>query len=636
MAGTINAANVSIGFDASKLQIGVNTTRGEMNKLRAMINDSVSNTDKYNQKLDLLKKAYEAGAISADRFQAAQAALAQKMGIASAEIDKQAAATQRMSRFANMPGVGGRSGGGMASIVGALGGPTTLGLAGIAMAAKASLDLASGVEQAATAFEVLTGSAAKASQMVGDMRRLDAESPLAFTDLMQAGKTLLGYGMSAEQVMPTLEALGAVSMGDANKLQSLSLAMGQVTAAGRLTGQEVLQMVNAGFNPLQIISEQTGKSMSQLRDEMAEGKITVEMVTEALKAATSEGGRFAGMNEKLAGTTAGAMAKLKSSLQSVGMEIGNIFAPMVKFIAAWGAWELQRSAKTMRSVREFLADPDGMEKEMQRRRDLDAAYWRLMDPAERLRREEEQKRKELEAQQAAQDAITKKAKEELEARQNMPKSANQLQAEEAAGADFQSKVKQIEAEYRKMQLGREKFERAEFKNTMDNVMAIGSEEDKQIAKEAMRQYDSIKEYEAFQERKKKSEEATKKAEEDRKKLAGEVKAMEDRFADPRKRVQEAFREIERLKKGGLSDESVRKARMDAAEKAQSERDNGVAATIAPALQAGSAEAYKFLLQRNEGQNKILERQLMVAKELKELAKKQVEATKKIVPVSRAR
>ena len=77
-----------------------------------------------------------------------------------------------------------------------------------------------------------------------------------------------------------------------NKLSSLTLAFSQVQSTGRLMGQDLLQMIGQGFNPLQIISEKTGRSMADLKKDMENGAISADMVTEAFKIATSEGGRF--------------------------------------------------------------------------------------------------------------------------------------------------------------------------------------------------------------------------------------------------------------------------------------------------------------------------------------------------------
>jgi len=101
-----------------------------------------------------------------------------------------------------------------------------------------------------------------------------------------------------------------------------ALAFAQTPAAGRLMGQEVLQFVNAGFNPLQIISEKTGRSMKDLKKDMENGAISADMVSEAFKIATSQGGLFFGALEKGSQTTSGKFAKLKDSFDQLKVAFG--------------------------------------------------------------------------------------------------------------------------------------------------------------------------------------------------------------------------------------------------------------------------------------------------------------------------
>ena len=83
--------------------------------------------------------------------------------------------------------------------------------------------------------------------------------------------------------------LGAVALGNKEKLSSLALVFGQVSSAGRLTGQDLLQFINVGFNPLNYIAKRTGESMEELRDRMSRGAIGVEEVEQAFIDATSNG-----------------------------------------------------------------------------------------------------------------------------------------------------------------------------------------------------------------------------------------------------------------------------------------------------------------------------------------------------------
>jgi tape measure domain-containing protein len=227
-------------------------------------------------------------------------------------------ATQKMQTFSNNVGGIGK---GIASI-GLAGG-----LAGIA---TASVKLAADAETAAVQFEVLTGSAESANKILSEMRKLDQESPLGFTDFQQSAKTMLGFGVSANEASERMRQLSMISMGNADRMQQLSLAFSQTTAAGRLMGQEVLQFVNAGFNPLQQISKMTGESMAQLKKRMEEGGVSVQEVGMALDFATGKGGLFFGMNEKIAQTTAGQLAKLQSDFKMLGVELGNSLIPVLK------------------------------------------------------------------------------------------------------------------------------------------------------------------------------------------------------------------------------------------------------------------------------------------------------------------
>lgn len=81
-------------------------------------------------------------------------------------------------------------------------------------------------------------------------------------------------------------------------------------------------MINAGFNPLQIISEKTGKSIATLKDEMSKGAVSAEMVQQAFIDATSAGGKFYNMSENASKTINGQLSMMQDALDSVFNELG--------------------------------------------------------------------------------------------------------------------------------------------------------------------------------------------------------------------------------------------------------------------------------------------------------------------------
>lgn len=194
----------------------------------------------------------------------------------------------------------------------------------------AGFNFNSQMEQYKAGFTSLLGSAEKANQMVSNLQSMASKTPFELTDLAKASQTLLAFGTDAESIMPILKNIGDVSLGNKERFQALSLAFGQVQASGKLMGQDLLQMVNAGFNPLQEISRTTGKSMEDLRVEMSNGQITTEMVAQAFQSATAEGGRFAGAMETQSKTLAGQWSTIKDNF---GQLSGKILEPLYNFIA---------------------------------------------------------------------------------------------------------------------------------------------------------------------------------------------------------------------------------------------------------------------------------------------------------------
>ena len=182
-------------------------------------------------------------------------------------------------------------------------------------------------------FATLLGSEEKATRLFSEIREFEVKTPMTLEPLAKGAQTLLGFGVAAEKVMPILRQIGDISMGNAERFQSLILAFAQASANGKLMGQDLLQMVNAGFNPLSIISERTGKSIAVLRDEMSKGEISAQMMEEAFAAATAEGGKFYGMLEAQSQTINGALSNLEgawnSMLNEMGEQTEGVFADAV-------------------------------------------------------------------------------------------------------------------------------------------------------------------------------------------------------------------------------------------------------------------------------------------------------------------
>lgn len=198
-----------------------------------------------------------------------------------------------------------------------------IGGAGVLKALGSEMIRVRGEFQAAdTAIQTLLGSKKKADALMSQVREYAKISPLEFSDVTQATQMMLGFNIEAEKVPRFLAAIGDVSMGDTQKFNSLTLAFSQMSAAGKLMGQDLNQMIGQGFNPLQIMSEKTGKSIAQLKDEMSKGAISAEMVQQAFIDATSAGGKFYNMSENASKTINGQLSMMQDAMDSVFNELG--------------------------------------------------------------------------------------------------------------------------------------------------------------------------------------------------------------------------------------------------------------------------------------------------------------------------
>ena len=176
-------------------------------------------------------------------------------------------------------------------------------------------------QQMETSINVLVGEK-KGQTLMNQLTEFAKVSPLDFRGTVSGAQMMLGFGIDAEKVPRFLSAIGDVAMGDAQRFNSLTLAFSQMSAAGKLMGQDLMQMVNAGFQPLEQMARDTGKSIGQLKKEMSDGKITSEMVQQAFINATSEGGKYYQMSEKASLTLGGQMSMLQDATELMFNDLG--------------------------------------------------------------------------------------------------------------------------------------------------------------------------------------------------------------------------------------------------------------------------------------------------------------------------
>lgn len=175
--------------------------------------------------------------------------------------------------------------------------------------------------------------AQKGKQFAEDLRKSTAAALYGTSTINDAAKNMLSFGIDGAKTQTVLAQIGDIAAGDAQKFGSLSLAFAQISSAGKLQGQDLMQLINAGFNPLAEISKKTGKSIGELKEDMAKGAISAQMVEEAFASATGEGGRFNGMLDDIKNNTMqGKMATLRGTIDDLKAKLFELALPIAEKI----------------------------------------------------------------------------------------------------------------------------------------------------------------------------------------------------------------------------------------------------------------------------------------------------------------
>lgn len=178
------------------------------------------------------------------------------------------------------------------------------------------------LEQYSTSFEVMTGSAEKASKVIDDLKTMGAKTPFEFEDLAKGTQTLMSFGRTVDESKTDLMMLGDISQGNADKLGTLTRAFGKMTSAGKVSLEDINMMIDSGYNPLQEIVESTGESMGSLYERISAGTISVDEITAAMARSTAEGGKYFQSMEKQSQTINGQLSTLQDNAMSL---VGQVF-----------------------------------------------------------------------------------------------------------------------------------------------------------------------------------------------------------------------------------------------------------------------------------------------------------------------
>ncbi len=194
---------------------------------------------------------------------------------------------------------------------------------------QSGVDYNASMESYLTNFKVMLGNEELAAAKLSELRKMAASTPFALSDLTEGTQTLLQFDIAADDTTDVLKQLGDISLGNADKLQTLVRAYGKMSSAQKVTMENVNMMIDAGFNPLNQICNATGESMSDLYKRISDGKVSFSELQAAVEAATSEGGQFYNGMLEASQTFSGRMSTLKDNVSALTGELtSGLFAAL--------------------------------------------------------------------------------------------------------------------------------------------------------------------------------------------------------------------------------------------------------------------------------------------------------------------
>ncbi|MFZ5852300.1 MAG: tape measure protein [Actinomycetota bacterium] len=189
--------------------------------------------------------------------------------------------------------------------------------------AVAGIKAAADYEQSQIAFETMLGSAQAADAFLGDLRDFAEATPFELPQLLVGARRLMAMGFAAQDIKPMLTAVGDAASGlgiGSEGIDRITRALGQMRARGKVSGDELLQLSEAGVPALQYLADALGKTTGETQKMIEKGLIPadqgVQMIVAGLRDGTANARGFGGMMAKQATTLSGVWSTFKDTVSN--------------------------------------------------------------------------------------------------------------------------------------------------------------------------------------------------------------------------------------------------------------------------------------------------------------------------------
>lgn len=201
---------------------------------------------------------------------------------------------------------------------------------GLYQVGKAALSAAADMESNQIALTTMLGSTEKAKQLLKDMTEFAASTPFDLPGVVDAGKRMLAFGFTADEIIPKLRQIGDVASGLSQPIGDMVYLFGQIKTQGKAMTQDLNQFANRGVPIFDEVAKAMGVPKEAVRKLAEEGKITYNVIAKAFDNMTKEGSKFGGLMEAQAQSLGGKWSNFQDNLGKAATILGNEMAPVAK------------------------------------------------------------------------------------------------------------------------------------------------------------------------------------------------------------------------------------------------------------------------------------------------------------------
>lgn len=208
-----------------------------------------------------------------------------------------------------------------------------------------------GRDASVASLKTLLGTKEEATAYAKELRDSMMSKLYGSGTIADAAKTMMSFGIDKDKTKEMLSAISDIAGGNSQSFNSLVLAFSQATSLGKLQGQDKLQMIGAGFNPLTQIAKDLNLSVKDVDEMMSKGQIDAKMLADAFTNATKEGGTYFGATKEQMGGLNGQIKSLQSKMADIYADIYEKLQPIAMAILPKVSSVLEVIAQTIKGNR---------------------------------------------------------------------------------------------------------------------------------------------------------------------------------------------------------------------------------------------------------------------------------------------